>query len=140
MAWSAKFHQPIIWDANTLRTLDDARDYIHTLPNAKQTLPAWQAAVKALPQAAEYGGLWLDLARLGMMHALLDARPIIEMVRPKSFGSLTVTLRKSSKETRYSPLEPFTARGVPPRTALQTRSANRDGPNRKYPQPIAPKR
>jgi hypothetical protein len=75
MAWSEKFSYPIKWGASTLRTLHDARDYILKLPQSKQSLPAWQAAVEALLQAAEHGGLWLELSRIGMMQALLGPSP-----------------------------------------------------------------
>jgi hypothetical protein len=71
MAWSAEFTQPIRWGASTLRTLHDARDYILKLPRTKQILPTWQAAVRALLQAAEHGGMWLELARIAMLQALL---------------------------------------------------------------------
>jgi hypothetical protein len=83
MAWSAKFNHPIKWGARTLRTLHDARDYILTLPTSKQMLPAWQAATEALRQAAQHGGLWLELARIGMMQALLGPNPITESDPPK---------------------------------------------------------
>jgi hypothetical protein len=76
--WSAKFNHPIRWGANTLRTLNDARDYIFKLPNSKQMLPAWQAASDTLLQAAEHGGFWLELARIGVMQALLGPKPITE--------------------------------------------------------------
>jgi hypothetical protein len=75
MAWSEKFSYPIKWGASTLRTLHDARDYILKLPQSKQSLPAWQAAVEALLQAAEHGGLWLELSRIGIMQALLGPSP-----------------------------------------------------------------
>jgi hypothetical protein len=75
MAWSDKFSHPIKWGASTLRTLHDARDYILKLPQSKQALPAWQAAVEALRQAAEHGGVWLELSRIGVMHALLGPSP-----------------------------------------------------------------
>jgi hypothetical protein len=75
MAWSEKFSYPIKWGASTLRTLHDARDYILKLPKSKQSLPAWQAAVETLLQAAEHGGLWLELSRIGIMQALLGPSP-----------------------------------------------------------------
>jgi hypothetical protein len=78
MAWSAKFSHPIKWGAKTLLTLHDARDFILKLPGPKQTLPAWQAAAEALLQAAKHGGLWLELARIGMMQALLGPDPITQ--------------------------------------------------------------
>jgi hypothetical protein len=45
-------------------------------------LPAWQAAVEALLPAAEHGGVWLELARIGMMQALLGPRQITESSEP----------------------------------------------------------
>jgi hypothetical protein len=78
MTWSTKFNHPIRWGARTILTLQDARDYILSLPNSKQMLPAWQAAVDALLPAAEHGGVWLELARIGMMQALLGPRPNME--------------------------------------------------------------
>jgi len=75
MAWSEKFSHPIKWGASTMRTLHDARDYILKLPTSKRSLPAWQAAVEALLQAAEHGGVWLELSRIGMMQALLGPQP-----------------------------------------------------------------
>jgi hypothetical protein len=72
MAWSAKFNPPIKWRGSTLRTLHDDRDHIVKLPISKRTLPAWRLAVEALLQAAEHGGLWLELARIGTMQALLN--------------------------------------------------------------------
>jgi hypothetical protein len=78
MAWSTKFNQPIKWGARTLATLHDARDYILKLPNSKQMLPAWQAAAKALQQAALHGGLCLELARISVMQALLGPKPITD--------------------------------------------------------------
>jgi hypothetical protein len=71
MTWSTKFNHPIKWGASTLRTLHDARDFILQLPSSKQVMPAWQAATEALREAAKYGGVWLELARIGMMKALL---------------------------------------------------------------------
>jgi hypothetical protein len=76
MAWSTKFNHPIKWGARTLTTLHDARDFILSLPNSKQSLPSWQAATEALLHAAQHGGLWLELARIGMLQALLGPKPI----------------------------------------------------------------
>ena len=43
-------------------------------------LPQWQRAVEALLEAKEHGGLWLDLARIETMQALLGEQP---MSQPK---------------------------------------------------------
>jgi hypothetical protein len=87
MAWSAKFDHPIKWGARTLHTLHDARAYILNLPRPKQMLPAWQAATEALLQAAQHGGLWLELARIGMLQALLGPNPIAESDPAKKYES-----------------------------------------------------
>jgi hypothetical protein len=90
MAWSEKFSHPIKWGASTMRTLHDARDYILKLPTSKQSLPAWQAAVEALRQAAEHGGIWLELSRIGVMQALLGPQPetrLQEIQRPGKTGA-----------------------------------------------------
>jgi hypothetical protein len=73
MPWSAKLNQPIKWGARSLQTLNDAREFILGLPKPEQMLPQWQRAVEALLNAAEHGGVWLDLARIETMHALLSA-------------------------------------------------------------------
>jgi hypothetical protein len=78
MAWSTKFTHPIKWGAKTILTLHDARAYILRLPTSKQMLPAWQAATEALHQGAQHGGLWLELARIGVMQALLGPEPMTE--------------------------------------------------------------
>jgi hypothetical protein len=80
MPWSAKFNQPIKWGARSLQTLNDAREFILGLPKSKQMLPQWQRAVEALLEATEHGGLWLDLARIETMQALLGEQP---MSQPK---------------------------------------------------------
>jgi hypothetical protein len=74
MRWSARFNHPIRWGARTLATLHDARDYILHLPKSEQMHPAWQAATKALRQAAQRGGLCLELARISLLQALLGRK------------------------------------------------------------------
>lgn len=78
MGWAARFNHPIKWGARTLNTLHEPRDFISSFPEFKQTLPAWQAASEALLEASKHGGIWLELARIGMMHALLEQEPITE--------------------------------------------------------------
>jgi hypothetical protein len=75
-----KFNQPIKWGARSLQALNDAREFLLGLPKSKQMLPQWQEAVEALLKAAEHGGIWLDLARIETMQALLGAKP---MSQPK---------------------------------------------------------
>jgi hypothetical protein len=104
MAWSAKFTQPIKWGASTLRTLHDARDYILKLPRTKQILPTWQAAVRALLQAAEHGGMWLELARIAMLQALLgpkESNPLQE-TDPRFFVAYTDAHRSRTKRPESS--------------------------------------
>jgi hypothetical protein len=81
VGWSAKFDYPIKWGAGNLLTLQQARDFIQSLPHSERTLPAWQAASEALLQAAQHGGLCLELARIEMMHALLGPKPIAQSSR-----------------------------------------------------------
>jgi hypothetical protein len=51
-------------------TLRDAATYIQKLPKAEQQHEKWQIAVEHLIRAAETGGAWLMLARIGMLRAL----------------------------------------------------------------------
>jgi hypothetical protein len=86
MTWSTKFDHPIKWGARTLRTLHDARDYILSLPDSKQMLPAWQQATEALLKAAKDGGVWLELARIGMLQALLGPKPLTDTSNTTHWG------------------------------------------------------
>ncbi len=70
MTWSAAFDDPIPLPRGDLVTLEDAARYIQKLPKADQELEEWRTAV-----AAETGGGWLMLARIGMMRALNRDRP-----------------------------------------------------------------
>ena len=51
-------------------TLREAATYITKLPKAEQDLEIWQIAVEHLIRAAETGGAWLMLARIGVLKAL----------------------------------------------------------------------
>ena len=51
-------------------TLQQAADYIMTLPETEQHKTHWQAAVENLINAAESGGGWLMFARIAMIRAL----------------------------------------------------------------------
>jgi hypothetical protein len=75
MAWSDKFSHPIKWGQRNLNTLQDAQIFIERLSTSPGPVPAWREAHELLKQAAEHGGLWCDLARIEMMHVLLDSRP-----------------------------------------------------------------
>ena len=65
--WSREFDYPLVLaDGRTLVTLRDAATYITKLPKAEQDLDIWQIAVEHLIRAAETGGAWLMLARIGV--------------------------------------------------------------------------
>jgi hypothetical protein len=51
-------------------TFRNAATYITKLPKAEQDLEIWQIAVEYLIRAAETGGAWLMLARIGVLKAL----------------------------------------------------------------------
>jgi hypothetical protein len=69
--WSREFEDPIVLaDGRKLVTLRDAATYITKLPKAEQNLEIWQIAVEHLIRAAEAGGAWLMLARIGVLKAL----------------------------------------------------------------------
>jgi hypothetical protein len=69
--WSTEFDDPIVLaDGRKLVTLRDAATYITKLPKAEQDLAVWQIAVEHLIRAAETGGGWLMLARIGVLKAL----------------------------------------------------------------------
>jgi hypothetical protein len=66
--WSREFDDPLVLaDGRKLVTLRDAATYITKLPKAEQDLDIWQIAVE---RAAETGGAWLMLARIGVLKAL----------------------------------------------------------------------
>jgi hypothetical protein len=74
--WSREFDDPIaLPDGRKLVTLRDAATYITKLPKAEQDLEIWQIAVEHLIRAAETGGGWLMLARIGVLRALHRDRP-----------------------------------------------------------------
>jgi hypothetical protein len=50
-------------------TLRDAATFITKLPKAEHDLDIWQIAVEHLIRAAETGGAWLMLARIGVVKA-----------------------------------------------------------------------
>jgi hypothetical protein len=103
MAWSTKFEHPIKWGARTLTTLHDARDYILSLPKSKQMLPAWQAATEALWQAALHGGVWLELARIGMLQALLGPKPVTQSTSAQKPIGTSESPRESAEQALPRP-------------------------------------
>jgi hypothetical protein len=71
MPWSTPFDEPIgLRGGARLTTLQQAADYVMTLPKAVQRQERWQTAVENLINAAEIGGGWLMFARIGMLRAL----------------------------------------------------------------------
>jgi hypothetical protein len=63
VSWDQRFDRPVVLpDGKTLRTLEDARQYILTLPRSEHDSTAWQVAIEALLLAAE--GANRDAARL----------------------------------------------------------------------------
>jgi hypothetical protein len=53
VSWDQRFDRPVVLpDGKTLRTLEDARQYILTLPQSEQDNTAWQVAIEALLLAA----------------------------------------------------------------------------------------
>ena len=70
MTWQAAFHEPVLTpDGEMLRTLDDARAYILTLPETVVRTDRWQTAVEAMLLVAHDNGP-SDFARIGLMQAL----------------------------------------------------------------------
>jgi hypothetical protein len=57
VSWDQRFDCPVVLpDGKTLRTLEDARRYIITLPKSEHKTTAWQIAIEALLVAAERRG------------------------------------------------------------------------------------
>jgi hypothetical protein len=78
---SREFDDPIVLvDGRRLVTLRDAATYITKLPKAEQVLEIWQIAVEHLIRAAESGGGWLMLARIGVLRAL--PRGVVQEFNP----------------------------------------------------------
>ena len=71
MPWSTAFEEPIARPgAGRLATLQQAADYIMSLPEDVQQQTRWQVAAENLINAAEIGGGWLMFARIAVMRAL----------------------------------------------------------------------
>jgi hypothetical protein len=55
VSWERRFDRPIILpNGKTLRTLEDARRYIITLPHSEHETTAWQIAIESLLLAADH--------------------------------------------------------------------------------------
>jgi Ser/Thr protein kinase RdoA (MazF antagonist) len=55
VSWERRFDRPIILpNGKTLRTLEDARRYILTLPRSEHETTAWQIAIEAVLLAADH--------------------------------------------------------------------------------------
>jgi hypothetical protein len=53
VSWDQRFNRPVVLpDGKTLRTLDDARLHILSLPKSEHDTTAWQVAIEALLVAA----------------------------------------------------------------------------------------
>ena len=71
MPWSTEFDEPVaLRGAGRLATLQQAADYIMSLPEDVQQQTRWQVAAENLINAAEIGGGWLMFARIAVMRAL----------------------------------------------------------------------
>ncbi len=54
MSWDKRLDRPVVLpDGKTLRTLEDARRHILTLPKSERETTAWEVAIEALLIAAE---------------------------------------------------------------------------------------
>ncbi len=54
MSWGKRFDRPVVLpDGKTLRTLEDARLHILSLPKSDHEAIAWQVAIEALLVAAD---------------------------------------------------------------------------------------
>jgi len=68
--WKRPFDEPIpLPRGREIVTLEDAGNYISSLPKAEQLLEEWQAAVAALLLVVELNGTTM-MARIGFMRAL----------------------------------------------------------------------
>jgi hypothetical protein len=71
MAWARKFPDPIeLPGGRVLRSLSDARTFATNLPKHRDHAEEWQHAAELLMMASEYGGLWLQLARMAICKAI----------------------------------------------------------------------
>jgi hypothetical protein len=95
LPWSTPFEEPVSTSTGrALVTLEDAARYIQKLPKAEQHQAHWQTAVEHLIRAAETGGGWLMLARIGMMRALNRGAPAPTALPAKQYRIISVPKRK----------------------------------------------
>jgi hypothetical protein len=81
VSWDQRFDRPVVLpDGKTLRTLEDARLHILSLPKSEHDTTAWQVAIEALLVAANVSEAEIE-------------KPII---RPLDRGSRTVPCRADS--------------------------------------------
>ena len=82
MSWDQRFYRPaVLPDGKTLRTLDDARLHILSLPKSEHDTAAWQVAIEALLVAANVSeseiekpvGAFSQMARLQHDREYFDA-------------------------------------------------------------------
>jgi hypothetical protein len=70
VSWDQHFDRPIVLpDGKTLRTLEDARQYIITLPKSEHETTAWQVAIEALLVAAEKRPAMKPASENGSVHS-----------------------------------------------------------------------
>ncbi len=78
--WKRPFDEPIpLPRGREIVTLEDAGNYISSLPKAEQLLEEWQAAVAALLLVVELNGTTM-MARIGFMRAL--NRNVVRVFNP----------------------------------------------------------
>lgn len=76
MPWSKRFREPILLpNGDKLVRLADAGEYILRLSEQGQVTESWMFAGEMLINAAEEGGGWVDLARIGIMQAIFGPTP-----------------------------------------------------------------
>jgi len=70
MSWDKRLDRPVVLpDGKTLRTLDDARRHILTLPKSEHETTAWQVAIEALLVAAEKRSVMQLAGENGSVHS-----------------------------------------------------------------------
>lgn len=83
MTWSKRFAEPIVLpDGRRLTTLQDAANYIASLPTEQSNSSDWKLAMEALTLAAERRD-YEQLARAIVMKAL-EPMPTSELPTPRT--------------------------------------------------------
>jgi hypothetical protein len=78
MSWNASFDVPVLTpEGKTLRTLEDARAYVHALPQEVLKQALWQTALTTVTAAGDRDEP-TDVARTGLMQALYPGRMRME--------------------------------------------------------------